>query len=229
MSSYTSGDSPYVLVGPYVVQNGIAGAGIDSGLQQTNSNPKGHGWNSYLTYNKHFYGQSSFLPCGGEYEIWVAGSSINQNTNQFELTACYNFGKSDQDCIAAMDVQVPATQFLVDGSNYVFRRLTSLAQDTNNFNSQEWFGFDTDSLGGPNLGSPEIAYYVDELTLYGDTQAHQIDSTNSYASRYPDDPDKVLCAHDPANPGLPDPNFNDYEGVDLGNPNTVGTLPGNPC
>jgi hypothetical protein len=224
----TGNDLHGVYAGAYIPGSN----GVDAGLVYVNEGapPNNQYWELYglVSGNPPIVGAT--IPCGaGKYQITLEIQSRNSTQNEFILSAS---GGSTSHVLSPLVVL--SSQFPTDGSTFVFRRLTAIAQQTQNLNSQEWFGFDENSAGGPDLSHPRLWYTASTVCCgaNGPTQVQFIAGTseNAYSERYPaayTNTTGVICGHDSEwqSPG----NFNDYEGVNLSNPDASGTFPYTNC
>ena len=214
-----SSDQAYILGGAYTTSGS---AGIDSGLQYTNAK---NGYNGFLsgTIGGVVSGKNGTLPCAGVYQIAVnIATSGTIGDNSFVLNDSYTNHSGGNPLSITLMGDVSASTFAIDGTNWVARRCTCLAQPKpGNPASTSWFGFALNSAGnGPNLALPQVEYTG--FTVSGPNQQIpiQVDSTFAFAQRNPPNENTVtLCGHDPV---WLMTNFNTYEGFNLANPNTVG-------
>jgi len=214
------------LHGAYLGAYTIDGhGGIDAGVvySRKGSNDPGQ-WQDQILRGGSPPVYGSFFPCGqGKYSSTFRIAKSGAEVNQWELQT---------NTSPVILFEVPSTTFLLDGSNFIFRRLTGIGQSGNNFTSGEWFGFPGNDHDGPNLSEPDIAYQDTYACCNGTNLVQFVrqPNPNAYADRNPKVFNNVtgtLCGQDPYWT-YPD-NFADYEGVNLSNPNATGTFPAPNC
>lgn len=86
-------------------------------------------------------------------ELDIAGIPGSNTQNQAEL-----FTGAGSMAGGPVIIDVPKTEFKLDGTSFIFRRLTGIAQHPQDFSSGEWFGFSTNFSNRPDLNAPDIAY-----------------------------------------------------------------------
>jgi hypothetical protein len=223
----TGNDLHGVYTGAYGV-TGVSGEQIDAGLIYTRTSLSDNGtWQPQIILAHHATVYGSNVNCGqGGYSMTLTLNVVNSTTNQWVL------GTNMSGPI--MSVQFSNSLFPSTGSNFVFRRLTAIGQDTQNFNSGEWFGFADNGSGGPDLSTPDIGYTYTAVCCSGGAQVQfegGTTSPNAYAERNPKvytNKVDVICGHYAPywqSPG----NFLDYEGIDLNNSSASGTFPYTNC
>lgn len=207
----------YILGGAYSTSST---AGIDAGFAYVEAGNKSYFEEIILVNGSPVYGSN--LPCGGQYQIALSLQAANSPaTSEFILVSSYvnpvtGNGQSGTPVVK----YVQSSNYNSNGTNFIFRRLTSIAQNSENFSSGEWFGFAMNANGGPNLQEPEIAYTGS--TVSNSSGQYQITTAFAAAERYPkvyNNVTGVLCSEDPAWQPV---DFNAYEGMNLANSNASG-------
>jgi hypothetical protein len=197
--------------------------GIDAGIDYTRTSASDNG--RWQTTMKGMTG--SFYPCGlgtysQPYTITFTLTKVSSQMIQWNLEA--SVGPTTG---MILMFQAPTSVYATNGSNFVFRRLTAIAEPTSQWTNGDWFGFPDNGNNGPNLSEPDIAYTsttVDGKQLYGGTNPIAVAERNPV--QYNDIYD-VICGEDsdwsqPAN-------FNDFEGINFHNANTSGTFTPTEC
>ena len=217
-----------ILAGAYPTGGG---GGIDAGLVFVNgSKPY---WEPYMVYN-HMPQIGNGYGCNGSFNIDLTLQAGSGGENDFVLATSFTDKNGGNHTDASIMQGVPASTFPTSGVGFIFRRLTSIGQVTQNLQSGEWFGFAPNAgVGGPNLSSPEILFTSTTVSggKNGPTQVQFNYNTNSYGERYPavyNQMTGVICSNGPTPPWYPI-DFNSFEGINLDNSNASGTMPNTPC
>jgi hypothetical protein len=203
-------------------QSGGAGV-VDAGFvyKRTSTSDGGH-WTQTM---KGMYGPN--ISCGigtysNPYTLTLSLAKVSSQTIQWNFFASVG-------AVSGMVLmwKAPSSQFAIDGSNFVFRRLTAIALPQSLWTNGDWFGFPDNGNGGPNLSDPDIAFTsttVNGKQLYGGANPIAVAERNP--TQYNDIYD-VICGED-SDWGQP-ANFNDFEGINLHNANTSGTFTPTEC
>ncbi len=207
----------YILGGAYSTSST---AGIDAGFTYVEAGTKSYFGEIILVNGSSVYGTN--LPCGGQYQVTLSLQAANSpGTSEFIPASSYvNPATGNGQSGTPIVKYVQSSNYNVNGTDFIFRRLTSIAQNSQNFSSGEWFGFAMNAAGGPNLQQPEIAYTAS--TVSNGNGQYQITTDFAAAERYPqvyNNVTGVLCSEDPARQPI---DFNAYEGINLANPNVSG-------